>query len=254
MSDYFFDQSPERRRLAALAVLHDADTFDHLARVGVSEGWHCLEIGTGGGSVARWLAARVGSTGRVVATDLEPRGLDDLVAAGIEVRRHDIGRQPMEERAFDLVYARAVLQHVPQRGDALRRMAAALRPGGVLLVEDPLPPHPAGYPAVPVWGRILAALEHQMRRGGADPYIGLQLASLFRELGLSNVDSAARVSLMHSGTPAAEFLTLTLEQVGHRLVEAGAVTAEEIAALTATFQSPGCTITNAIMIATWGTA
>jgi trans-aconitate methyltransferase len=37
---------------------------------------------------------------------------------------------------FDLVHARLVLVHVPDRARALATMVAALRPGGWLLVED----------------------------------------------------------------------------------------------------------------------
>src|SRR5262249_2243703 len=46
----------------------------------------------------------------------------------IERRRHDIGTDPLPEQAFDLIHARLVLQHVPQRHDALAELVAALRP------------------------------------------------------------------------------------------------------------------------------
>jgi ubiquinone/menaquinone biosynthesis C-methylase UbiE len=42
----------------------------------VTDGWHCLEVGFGAGGVALWLAGQVGSTGRVVAVDIDPRFLD----------------------------------------------------------------------------------------------------------------------------------------------------------------------------------
>jgi SAM-dependent methyltransferase len=252
VSDYLFDHAAEQRRLAALAALHDADTFEHLSRVGVAEGWHCLEIGTGAGTVARWLVERVGVRGRVVATDLEPRGLEGLAAAGVEVRRHDIGRESLEERAFDLVYARAVLQHVPQRAAALQRMASALRPGGTLLVEDTLMPQSRAHPRLPVWERIVTALEMQLRRMGAEPYFGLQLESSLRDAGLREVRSAARVSVMTSGTPRMEFILRTLDQIGERLIDAQVVRQDELVELRRELEAPGCTMTSAIMIATWG--
>ena len=40
------------------------------------------------------------------------------------------------DETFDLVHARLVLVHVPDRDRALRTMAEVLRPGGWLLVED----------------------------------------------------------------------------------------------------------------------
>jgi SAM-dependent methyltransferase len=49
---------------------------------------------------------------------------------------------------FDLVHARLVLVHVPDRAAALATMVAALRPGGWLLVEDADTQHasPAHHP------------------------------------------------------------------------------------------------------------
>ena len=52
-------------RFDALAAMYDPVTIRHLQDCGVSTGWHCLEVGGGGGSIAAWLAARVGPAGRV---------------------------------------------------------------------------------------------------------------------------------------------------------------------------------------------
>jgi SAM-dependent methyltransferase len=57
-------------------------------------------------------------------------------APNLEVRRHDVATDPLPENAFDLVHARVVLQHVPPRDQAQARLAAALKPGGWLVVED----------------------------------------------------------------------------------------------------------------------
>src|SRR5689334_10923853 len=58
-------------RLAALATLFDPSTFRHLDALGVGPGWRCWEVGAGGRSVPDGLAARVGPTGAVLATDVD---------------------------------------------------------------------------------------------------------------------------------------------------------------------------------------
>ena len=58
------------------------------------------------------------------------------MAPRVEVRRHDIARDDPPPGVFDLIHARLVLIWIPQRDEALRRMAGALRPGGWLLIED----------------------------------------------------------------------------------------------------------------------
>src|ERR1039458_7122444 len=45
-------------------------------------------------------------------------------------------RSHLRRVTFDLVHARLVLVHVPQRAQALAAMVAALKPGGWLLLEE----------------------------------------------------------------------------------------------------------------------
>jgi SAM-dependent methyltransferase len=126
----------QRGRIKAAEDLLDAGTIQILERVGVPAGWRCLEVGAGGGSIARWLAERVAPTGRVVATDINTRDLDVGRHVELEVRQHDIVNDALEESSFDLVHARLVLEHLPQRDQVFLKLASALRPGGWLVIED----------------------------------------------------------------------------------------------------------------------
>ena len=65
-------------RYKLLSEMFDQATTRYLASVGVGGGWRCLEAGAGAGSVARWLAKRVGPAGRVIATDLDTTLLQRL--------------------------------------------------------------------------------------------------------------------------------------------------------------------------------
>ena len=55
---YVFDNASPlaRARLMALADVHDPGTIRHLAARGVQEGWICLEVGAGLGTITRWLS------------------------------------------------------------------------------------------------------------------------------------------------------------------------------------------------------
>ena len=111
MTTYLFDQAwrQEHDRLRALEALFDDASTYHLDRLGVSPGWRCLEVGAGAGGVARSLAGRVGPTGQVLATDLDPRFLDSHGRDNLKVARHDILADPLPDACFDLAHARAVL-------------------------------------------------------------------------------------------------------------------------------------------------
>ena len=92
MSSYIFDnaaEEPTTQRFASLEALYDPRTIRFLEATGVGPGWRCLEVGGGSGSIAAWLADRVGGAGHVLVTDIDPRFLAGLAAAEAmgEVRR-----------------------------------------------------------------------------------------------------------------------------------------------------------------------
>src|SRR5687768_14916227 len=179
MSTYLFthDWAGEEERLGGLSAFYDPGTRRHLDSVGVGAGWNCLEVGAGAGSIACWLAERVGPTGRVVATDLDTGMLERLAVPNVEVRRHDIVTDDLPVGALDLSHVRLVLEHLAGREQALGRMVAALAPGGWLVVEDldwcsitPVAGHGAG-----AIRRLVRALMPLMRLAGYDPAFGRRL-------------------------------------------------------------------------------
>jgi hypothetical protein len=95
-SRYLLDNATREApiRFAALSALFDSGTIGHLVKRGIGRGWHCLEVGGGGGSIVSWLAARVGPTGRVLATDIDTRFLESLSLPNVEVQKHNIHRFP----------------------------------------------------------------------------------------------------------------------------------------------------------------
>jgi ubiquinone/menaquinone biosynthesis C-methylase UbiE len=60
------------------ASIFDPNTFRYFETIGVAEGWKCLEVNVGAGSVAQWFSSRVGLTGKVVATDIDMRFLNRI--------------------------------------------------------------------------------------------------------------------------------------------------------------------------------
>jgi hypothetical protein len=98
MPEYVFDnKAPEtEQRFGALETLFDPVSIRALEPYVVA-GSHCLEVGGGSGSIARWMSQRAGDSGRVLITDIETRFLGGITAPNIEVRRHDIASDPLEE-------------------------------------------------------------------------------------------------------------------------------------------------------------
>lgn len=139
-SKYALDNAMDhaRERLSRLQDVYDPGTIRLLGALGVDSGWRCLEVGAGAGSIAVWMSEQVGPSGSVLATDIDPRFLDQLAAerANIEVRQHDVVNDELPVSAFDLIHTRMVLEHLPARDQALSRLVNALTPGGWLMIES----------------------------------------------------------------------------------------------------------------------
>src|SRR4051812_21112372 len=126
----------ERERLDSLTSLYDPRTLQLCERLGLAAGWQCLDAGAGTGSVAAALSERVGPTGSVTALDSDTRFLAPLEAERLKVVEADLAGGSLPAGRFDLVHARLVLEHLPERDRVLAALAAAVRPGGWLLIED----------------------------------------------------------------------------------------------------------------------
>ncbi|MGH4005983.1 MAG: class I SAM-dependent methyltransferase, partial [Pseudonocardiaceae bacterium] len=96
------------RRFDSLSAIFDPVTFRHLETLGVNRGWRCWEVGAGGPSVPSWLAARVGPTGHVLATDIDIGWITGDLGGQVEVRNHDVAHDEPPSGRFDLVHARFV--------------------------------------------------------------------------------------------------------------------------------------------------
>jgi trans-aconitate methyltransferase len=201
-----------RERLEMLEAGCDPFTAQHLDKVGVGPGWRCLEVGAGAGSVVRMLCDRVGAEGRVLAVDLEPALLADLSAPNLEVRRVDVVVDELPEAAFDLVHTRAVLVHIPQRDELIPRLVRSLRPGGILLLEEPdLTEALAADEAV--FRPSLAAMYRPLFDAGLDVFWPATMADRLEAAGLVGVNTLRELMTFTGGSPMAEFWRITYRQL-----------------------------------------
>ena len=258
---YIFDNAwqQQRQRLAALEAWLDPGTTRHLEALGVSDGWHCLEVGAGGGSIAAWLSARVGPSGRVVATDLDTRFVEALDQPNLEVRRHNIVTDALEAGAFDLVHVRFLLLHLPEREAVLRKLVAALKPGGWLLVEEPdfisgVADPTSGAEAAALFDKVYAAHLRVQEARGIDTAYGRRLLSSLDAAGLSSVNAEGRASILRFGPGSTGHVLgrLTFVQLREPMIEAGLVTQAEFEALMALLDDPRFTFMTMVVMAASG--
>lgn len=140
-STYVFgaDEDLAHEQLQILSALWDDYSERMLDGIGIPDGARCLDIGPGIGSTTRMLAQRSGASGTTTAVDIDTEhafaaGLADVPR--VDVIEHDINDGVPEGGPFDVVHARLVLMHLPQRERILGELVDALRPGGWLVIAD----------------------------------------------------------------------------------------------------------------------
>lgn len=247
----------ELTRLQLIEQFNDPSTLRQFDRIGIAEGWRCLEVGAGAGSVARWLSDRVGTTGQVVAADLDVRFLGNFGAQNVEVRRCDITRDSIEESTFDFVHARNVLMHLRDPVAVLRRLAVALKPGGWLMVEDvdngTVEATDPAHPFATAFDRCAQArIGFLLASGIMDLRYGRTLPLHMEQLGLVDVGNEG-VALVGSGrSPMSQLMIQSFRPMDEAMVTNGVLGQSDTSDAQRAFEDPSFRYRGGLIVAVWG--
>ncbi len=220
----------DAERLRLLDQLYAPATELLLDQLALRADSRVADIGCGGGFMCARLAVRF--------ADGEVTGVDSS-SAQIEVARAYIDESGLDNvsfqtasaydtglptAAFDLVFCRALLCHLPRPIEALAEMRRLLKPGGTLLCED------LDAPAVPADSVMHALAEFDVRVGaalGIDFNIGPKLPELFQAVGIADPRIKFFQPVFLTGRQK-RFVEYT--HAAHRpfLIETGVATREEI--------------------------
>jgi SAM-dependent methyltransferase len=166
-----------------------------LRRTGVAKGWRCLDVGGGPGFVAHDLRVLVEEDGEVVM--LEPSAMF-VRQFGEEVRRQGWNNvrsiQGSAEEAilpvghFDLIFIRWVIAFVRDPSTFIHRLLPALRPGGIIAIQDYYYEGLSLFPRGGAFDRMAEIVRAYYRSGGGDPYVTGRIPGILRDRGLRIVD------------------------------------------------------------------
>jgi SAM-dependent methyltransferase len=264
MTTYIFETPVEaevEERFALLDALYNSRTFRFLEMTGIAPGWRCLEIGGGSGAVAVWMAERVGPSGHVLVTDVDLRVVGRPAhrrTANLEVRRHDIGGDPLPEVTFDLIHARLVLGHVPQRESVIKKLVAALKPRGWLVIEEmdgrlvdrALPIEDAGE--ADRYRRMTGAFTRLLDEHGYDIDFQRRLYGRLKAAGLVEVGMEGHVAVREGGSLGTRFDALNFRQVRAEAVAKGLITDTEVDEVLSRHGASDFASLSPMMLTAWG--
>ena len=192
-----------KARLSVISEALASSTAGLLDAAGLRGGMRCLDLGCGGGDVTLAIARVVGPGGSVVGIDMD--------AVKIDLARQDASDQGVEhvefrsgdattldaDSEYDLVYARFLLTHLVDPEAALRRMIAAVEPGGVVVVEDLDHSAVFAYPNCPALDRFVTLYNATAQGRGGDPEIGPKLMGMLRRAGLDGIQLRGDATGVH---------------------------------------------------------
>jgi SAM-dependent methyltransferase len=213
-----------------------------LLQAGLTRGMRVADFGCGVGVVTRMLAEMVGPTGSVTGIDID-RG--QLEQAGelcdregltnvsfVEATAYTTG---LPRNSFDLVYCRFLLIHLSQPAACLREMKDVLKPGGILVVEDGDLASATSVPpsAMDAFADLFTRLGVAR---GLNYSLGRDLYHLVLKAGFTNANLEINQPAIIRGQNRL-FLKWSVEEAGPALVDAGVVTADELARTLSAMQS-----------------
>lgn len=174
----------ERQRWLGKVLIPFTRTF--MTQPGLPAAVRCLDVGCGIGETTRLLAS--------VAPNAECIGLEKDAALLAAARRQsdeprvcfqegDATQLPFGDHSFDFVFARYLMMHLPEPGDAIREMLRVVKKGGTVMLIEPDFSFHATHP--PSWA--YERLPELLRALLPDPFVGRKLGHLLREAGAGEI-------------------------------------------------------------------
>jgi ubiquinone/menaquinone biosynthesis C-methylase UbiE len=240
MDKYLFASKQEFSRLAIQARAWAPAAALVLDEVGVGRGWRCVDVGCGAMGILPLLSARAGTEGAVVGLDKAP----ELVAAAralasaegydnVELVVTDLWENDLPRASFDLVHARFFLPHAGDVRGALQKLIELVKPGGVVLLQEPDHSSWNFHPDLPEWRRLLSIGETTMAKLGVDMNIGRRTFQLVRAAGLEDVKVRAAIIALQDRDPYMRMALTAVSTIREPILRMNEVSADELDALVA---------------------
>jgi ubiquinone/menaquinone biosynthesis C-methylase UbiE len=225
MHSYMFDNAAaaEYERLDLMSKILDPRTQASLLELGLREGWACLELGGGNGSMTEWLCRQVGDSGSVTSVDINPKLIELVGAPNLTVLRADLRSADLPSGPFDLVMCRALLHQIAQYApQVLAKMAAVVKPGGWLFACEP------DFNLVracepPAWRTAWDGIIKWGLSQGVEWFIGRRLPAMVQALGLGEPEAKTEVPNIRGTTRDAVYFQMFFDVVRDRAIAGGFV-------------------------------
>jgi SAM-dependent methyltransferase len=235
MGDYVLGTGEEE--LARLSLQQDVwgpITEHFLDRLRVEPGMAVLDLGCGPGFLLDSLHSRIGRRGSVTALDQSPawmaslarhvgeRGWTNVHLVAKRIQDADLG-----QARYDLIFARWVLSFLPDVAALVARLARALKPGGVLAVEDYNHEGVSLFPESEGFRAAIRATRAWYASKGGDIFIAARLPGIMRQASLDVFEFTPHVLCGGPDSPAFAWADAFFPHHAPKMLAAGLLTSAE---------------------------
>ena len=207
-------QASELQRLQLQSRVWEPAARALLAELPAGKDSHAIDVGCGVMGWLRALSDWVGTSGSVVGTDVDDKMLAraeefvrDESLTNVRLAKDDLFESALAPKSFDLVHARFQIAPLGRPDEQLAAYLRLVRPGGLLVLEDPDMASWRINPEAPAVHRLIQCIEQGFRAAGGDFNSGRSLPALLQSAGLEPRVRAQVVALM----PGHPYLRLPLQ-------------------------------------------
>ena len=177
------------QRMSVVAKACWPNTLTLFKRAGIQESIKALDLGCGAGDVTFEIANLIGSRGKILGLDMDPVKIEKAQlrakqggASNIQFRQANVFEW-VESNAYDFIYVRFLLTHLPDRERLYPQLLKGLRSGGVLIVEDIDFEGHVSFPKNSAFDRYVQLYQQVVTQRGGDPNLGRKLLDVFNRTG-----------------------------------------------------------------------
>lgn len=212
-----------------MPTIDDGMTRHLIDRSGIGPKMTVLDAGCGAGNVTFQLAERVGPKGHVIGVD---RNEDALEMAREEAAKNrirnvsfvsgDLIPEDVPKGGFDAAVTRRVLMYQSDAVEAVSRIVAAVRSGGIFAFQEhDAMTGPSLGQVMPLHAKVHGWMWEMVRQEGGMQHLGLCLYQVMEEAGITALDVRSEAALV---TPTEDArVPFILKAVRQRIIDKGIV-------------------------------
>jgi len=184
-------QQSELERLQLQSKVWEPAARALLGKMQEGAGLNALEVGCGVMGWLRVLSEWVGPSGTVLGSDIDEKMLANAMQlveveglSNVTLRKDDLFSSQLAPGYFDLVHSRFQIAPLGRAKEQIAIYTRLLRPGGILVLEDPDMASWRVNPDAPAIQRLIELIEEGFASAGGNFNAGRSLSSLLLDAGI----------------------------------------------------------------------